>query len=88
VPRRPRGREAARAQEPIDREARGEDRGLRVLGQGELVGRALEAQPAERLAERLVRFRERVAADRVRAGQRLTHADLLGSLTGEDEGNH
>ena len=48
----------------------------------------VEAQRAQRLAERRVRFVERLAADRKRVGQRLAHADFLRALSGKDEGDH
>jgi hypothetical protein len=74
--------------EPVDGHARGEDGGLGVLGEQQPFFWSLETQRAQRLAERIVRLRERVATDRIRRGEILPHADFLGSLTWKDRGNH
>ena len=76
------------SREPVDGDADGEDRGLRVLGEQQLLFGPFEAQAAQRLAERLVGLGERLAADRKRLGELLAHADFLGALTGKHTGNH
>jgi hypothetical protein len=60
---------------------------LRVLGQQKLVFRPFETQPAETITQRVVCFRERLATDWERVGQSLAHADFLGPLSRELEGN-
>ena len=83
-----RGREPARCQQPERGDADSQDRRLRVLGQDQLILRALEDHAAERLAQRRVRFVEGLTADRERIGKRLAHADLLRALTGKENGDH
>jgi hypothetical protein len=70
------------------RDADGQDRRLRVLGQHEPVFGPFENEAAERLAKRLVSLRERVTTDRKRVGQRLAHTDLLRPLSWKDERDH
>ena len=50
--------------------------------------RTLEAQTAQRFAQRRVSLGERLSADRERVGQGLAHADGLRALARKDEGNH
>src|ERR1044072_4614060 len=68
-----------------DREDRGavrEDRGLRVLGGGQLVFRAVEHEARERCADRGVDGVEHGARRRKAVCQILPHADFLRALTG------
>ena len=78
----------ARRRQARNRGAHREDRRLRVLGQHQPLVRPLEAQRAERLAERRVRLGERVAADGKRVGERPAHAHFLGALSGKNECDH
>ena len=73
APRRDRGRE---------------DRGLADVGRHEGLGGTGEADRGDVVAERLVGLVERGARRRVRLGQRQAHADLLGALAGEHQGDH
>jgi hypothetical protein len=57
-----------RLEKAMRRDADGQDCRLRVLGQQKVAFRAVEAQPAETLTERLVCFRECVATDLKRIG--------------------
>src|SRR5207302_5635949 len=78
----------ARSQQPLGRRADGENRGLRVLRQREEIVRTFEAEAAERLAERGVRFGKRVAADGKRIRQRFAHPDFLRALAWKEERDH
>ena len=88
VPRHEGGRESARREQPVGRDAHGENRRLRVLRQRELRLGALEADAAERLAERGIGFGKRLAADRERVGERAAHPDFLRSLSRKERGDH
>ena len=81
-------RTPSRFDETMHGSAHRKDRRLRVLREDQAVLRPVEAQGAQRLAERRIRFRERVAANRELPGQRLTHPDLLGTLPGKHERDH
>ena len=56
---------------------------LGVFRQGQLLGRALEHQARQRLAERLVDLLKDFASAYKGCGEVLAHADGLGSLAGE-----
>ena len=83
-----RGCEAARRQQPAGGDADGENRRLLILGQREPILGPFEADSAQRLAQRVVRLGEGLAADRERLRQRLAHADFLRSLSWKNEGDH
>ena len=83
-----RGRQPLRNQPAMDRQADGQNRRLRILGQRQGFNRALETERAERLAERLVGLFERGTSGRRRLRERLAHADSLRTLSGKDECNH
>ena len=68
-----------------DREARRQQRRLRVLGQHQLAFRTLEHQPRQMLRQRVVDFVEQIARRREGLGERLAHAGRLRSLSGKDE---
>jgi len=63
-----------------------EDRGLRVAGLGQLVGRAPPHEPRERESQHLVRLLEGRPRHRPGAGERLAHPHLLRPLSGKEEG--
>jgi len=88
VPGDKRRRDTFRRQQPVRRDARREDRRLRVLGQRQLVLGTFETELAERLAQRRVCLGKRLRAHGKRVGERLAHADLLRTLTREDECQH
>ncbi len=75
-------------EQPIRGNAHGENRRLRVLGERQRVGGAVEDQIAQRLAERGVGFVEHLAALRELLGERLAHADGLRALSGKKKCNH
>ena len=90
------GCDAARRQHAGRGDADGQDRRLRVLGERQLILRALEASAC---CDRRCRRRRRRAnaasassnaAARLgkRLGQRLAHADFLRALSGKHEGDH
>src|SRR5262245_32174289 len=79
--------ESTGLEQTMRRHADGKNRRLRVLGQQQLVFRSFEAQSAKTIAQRIVCFRERFATDRERIGQCLAHANFLGPLSRELEGN-
>ena len=62
------------------------ERGLRVPRQREFALLAREHEPRERLAERLVHLLKHGAGSRKGIVQVLAHADLLRTLSGEDDG--
>ncbi len=62
-----------------------EDGRLAVAGGHQLVVRALEADAREVVAEEVVGLLERAAGGREGLGQRPSHADLLRSLTREEQ---
>ena len=64
------------------------DRGLGILGQGQLIGGSLDHQAIEVLAQRLVDLLEHLAGDGARLGQRLAHAHGLAALARKDECTH
>ena len=72
----------------IRRDARGEDRRLRVFRQHQRVFGAVPDQAAQRFAQRLVRFGKHLPRGRKSVGQRAAHADLLRSLSWKHECNH
>ena len=61
-------------------------RRLGVLGQDQLLARALEHQLRELLAEGVVHLLEQLARGGEGGGELAAHADRLASLAGEDEG--
>ena len=63
----------------------GEDRGLRDLGQPNLVFWSFEAELRELVAKRVIGFVEGSARDRELVSQFFAHADGLGSLSGEEK---
>ncbi len=65
-----------------------ENRRLGVLGEQQPFFGPIEAQPAQRFAERRIGFVERLPAEGKRVGQSLAHADLLRALPGKNECNH
>ena len=90
------GRARCRArQHAARRDAGGQDRRLRVLGQRQLILGPLEAERAQttQMAARR-RVKAASASSNVGAGlrealgERLPHADLLRSLSGKDERDH
>ena len=72
----------------IRRDARRENRRLRVFRQHQRVFRPVPDQAAQRLAERLVRFGKHLPGRRKGLSQRAAHADLLRSLSWKHECNH
>jgi hypothetical protein len=67
------------------RHARGEDRGLRVHRQVELVGRPLQDEPGQRDAEGRIGALEGFRGRRGAGNELGAHADVLRALAGEDE---
>ena len=65
----------------------GEQRGLGVLGPVELLGGAVPGEPADGLAERGVGRGEDGGGGGRGGGERPAHADGLGALAGEHEGD-
>ena len=86
-----RGREAgcgpALAQRLEDGDRRGEERGLGVLGQVQLLGRAVPGERADRLAEGGVGRGEHGRGGGRGRGEIPAHAHGLRALAGEDEGD-
>src|SRR6187455_3136535 len=76
------------ADQTIHRNARGENGRLRILRQQQPLLGPLETHRAQGLAQSLVGLAKGVAADREGIGQVLAHADLLGTLPGEDTRDH
>ncbi len=72
----------------VDRDRMGEDGGLGVVGQGELVVRALPHQRRQRLLQRVVDLLQHVARGRKAVGEIARHADPLRPLTGKEEHRH
>jgi hypothetical protein len=62
-----------------------EERGLRVLRGGKLVGRSFEAKPTDVCAERGVDFPENAARHRKCFGEISSHSRLLRALAGEKQ---
>ena len=86
-----RGRTEAPEPSADDRQHRGrvgQDRGLGVVGEGQLVLRALPHQPGERAAERVIDGREGFPRRRKSLGEVLPHADLLRPLAGAHQHGH
>ena len=75
-----------RLQHAHRRERHRHQRGLRVLGQRQLVGRAFPHRRRELLAERRVDLVEHRARRREGLGQGLAHADRLAALPRKHEG--
>ena len=69
-----------------DRDRRGEDRGLRLLGSVERLGGTIPGEAADRFAKRGVGRGEHGRGGGRTLDQGMTHPDRLGSLAGEDEG--
>ena len=88
VPGHERRREIPLGEHPITGDAHGQDGRLRVLGEQQLILRAVEAQPAEILPQSRVGLGHCVARHRKGLGERLAHPDLLRSLPRKDECNH
>jgi hypothetical protein len=88
VARNNRRLDAAARQQALDRNRHRQDRRLGILGERQGVIGAVEDRAAERHAERLVGFREGLATDRERGGERLAHADALRALPWEYECKH
>src|SRR5207249_10807660 len=65
-----------------DREGVGQNRGLRVVGGGQLVLRPFEHQPAEGDAEGFIDRAQRVARRGEARGEVFGHPDFLGALPG------
>ena len=65
-----------------------EDRGLGVVGEGELVLGALPHEAGERDAERVIDGGEGVARGGKPLGEILAHADLLRALAREEQDRH
>ena len=84
--RRDAGRGPALAKGLEDRDRRGEDRGLRLLGPVERLGGTIPGEAADGFAERGVGRGEHGRGRRRALDQGTTHPDRLGSLAGEDEG--
>ena len=61
----------------------GHDRGLGILGQGQVTLGALGHQPGQMLPQRVVHFLQRFARGRAGGGQRRAHADRLAALSGK-----
>ena len=68
-------------------DARGEERGLRVLGAVEVLLGTLPCEPGDRLAERLVGGSEHGGGVGRGFGEGAAHADGLAPLPGEHEGD-
>src|SRR6516162_6684649 len=68
-----------------DRERYRHQGGLRILGQGELLGRAFPDDLTELFAKSRVDLCKHLAGGGKRLGERLAHADALASLTGKNE---
>src|ERR1700674_4093812 len=66
----------------------GEDRGLRVVGEGELVLGPFPHEPGKAGIERLIDGREDVPGFREPLGEVLSHADPLGALAGAHQHSH
>ena len=77
-----------RFDQPMHGHAHCQNRRLRVLGEQQPLLRPLEAERAQRLAERIVCFREHLATNREIIGQRLPHPDFLRSLARKNERDH
>jgi hypothetical protein len=69
-------------------DARGENGRLSVLGQHQPIFGTVEAQAAQRLAERGVGLGKRVATDGEDIGERLPHPDRLRALSREEKRDH
>ncbi len=76
------------SEEPLRRDADGENGRLCVRGQHQLIFGPFETETAQRSPKRRVRFVEQLAADRKGFGERLPHADFLRTLAGKDERDH
>ncbi len=72
---------------PQARDRGRDERGLLLLRLGELFDRPLEAEPRDIEADRLARLVEHRAGLGILGGDRLAHADVLGALAGEAEGD-
>ena len=86
---RPRARHA----EPVShhgehRRGMGQDGGLGVMGQGQLLLRAFPHQAREGGAQRFIDGRERIPGCRESLGQILAHSDLLCPLPGTHHHGH
>ena len=79
------GRGPALAERGQEGDRDGDEGGLGVDGEVELLGRAVEGEAADRLAEGFVGFGHDGRGGRRGLDQGLAHADRLGSLAGEDE---
>ena len=82
------GAHPARLEQPGRGDADRQDGRLGVLGEHEAVLGTVEAQLAERLAQRRIRLVKHRAALGVGLGQRATHADFLRALPWKHEGDH
>ena len=67
------------------RDRNGQQRGLGVLGELELVFRTFETQAGNREAQRLVGLLKNAPRGGVRLGKRLAHASGLRALAGEQK---
>src|SRR5262249_43088665 len=77
--------ESARLEHAMGRDARREERGLRVLGARQLFERAFEAELGKREPQRPVGFLQDRARFGVALRERSPHADRLRSLSREEE---
>ena len=82
---RDRSRPASRFKHAHGGERDRHQRGLRVLGQREPVGRALPHDRGQLLAERVVDFAKHLAGGRKGVRERLAHADGLAALPRENK---
>jgi hypothetical protein len=80
--------QAAPGKQPPGGNAHRQDRRLRVLGELQPLGRAVENQLAQRFAERRVGFGKGPGANLELIGERLAHAHRLRSLPWKDARNH
>src|SRR5262249_31566232 len=76
---------AHRLREPVRGSAHGENGRLLILSQRQLIFGTLEAETAQRFAERGIGLVERLPTNGERVGQRFAHADFLRSLSGKNE---
>ena len=72
---------SARRDQTLGRDAHGENRRLRVLGQRQRLRGAVEDQRAQRVAERRIGLLEHLPALAKLLDERFAHADRLGTLT-------
>ena len=83
VPCRDLGRDALSAQKLGGDDRHREDGRLRMLGQLQLIGRALEAELADGVAQRLIRLGKSLLCEIIGIEEILPHTDNLRPLPGE-----